>query len=574
MKVSVVVVTYNHRPYIEQALASVLAQRSAHEIEILISDDASTDGTRELVQAWGARHRDRVRLLISERNLNSNEVIARALRACRGDYVALLDGDDYWTAADKLDAQVRFLEDHPGCSGCFHNVEVVEEGTPWRARRNSCDEPRVRDLDDLMTMNPAATCSLMFRRAAVADLPPWFEPLMCGDWALLLLAARHGPVGYINRVLATYRVHPGGVWSRLTRVEQLQESVDVLLSLAEPFDAAHISRARSRAARYTSELALERTRLAEEDNVRCLHAIGRSRRSVARHVAAVAASIAPEPGEVAIVSGTLDRWPADQRGRWRPFPHHEGARPGKLFATGPAGTAPAAWIRGDTTYDFALYGAGQTTTPLAEACVRRRGEAFVAVGAGDTRASAVVRWSTGTTAEGEVFTSVDGGPERRRAAGVAGTCVIELGPEGATTDIHLYGGDPPVRPLATARVARRRGAWIEATPNPVPPGAGLGRTTVSWSTGDGRDGRVVVSENGSDVGYHPVDTEAVVSLLRAEQERGLAALVFPRTAFWWFDHYPALAAHLSAIGGLAWSDETCRVYRLTSAPHARSGSDA
>src|SRR4051794_38896574 len=113
--------TYNHAPYIAQALESALAQTLSAPFEILVSEDCSTDGTREIVLRYADRD-PRIRLLLSHSNLRSNEVVARGLRAARGRYVALLDGDDYWTSPTKLQAQVEFLEARPGFSICFHDV--------------------------------------------------------------------------------------------------------------------------------------------------------------------------------------------------------------------------------------------------------------------------------------------------------------------------------------------------------------------------------------------------------------------------------------------------------------------
>ena len=129
MAVSVLVVTYNHASFVRQALDSALAQRLPQPFEILISEDRSTDGTREIVQEYAERHPEIVRLLLSERNLCSNEVVARGFRSARGRYVALLDGDDYWTGADKLQAQVEILDARPDMTICFHNVQVVDEGS-------------------------------------------------------------------------------------------------------------------------------------------------------------------------------------------------------------------------------------------------------------------------------------------------------------------------------------------------------------------------------------------------------------------------------------------------------------
>ncbi len=107
--VTVLVMTYNHERYIRRALDGALGQELTVPYEVLISEDCSTDGTREIVEAYARRHPDRIRLVLSPANLRSNEVVARGFRAARGRYLALLDGDDFWTAEDKLQAQFDFL---------------------------------------------------------------------------------------------------------------------------------------------------------------------------------------------------------------------------------------------------------------------------------------------------------------------------------------------------------------------------------------------------------------------------------------------------------------------------------
>ncbi len=127
MDVTVILVTYQHERFLTQAIESVLAQRTHGAWELLISDDASTDGTRAIVERFVAQHPNRVRAFFSDRNLNSNEVTLRALRAARGRFVAFLDGDDYWTSNDKLQQQVEFMDQHARCTMCFHNVAVFRD---------------------------------------------------------------------------------------------------------------------------------------------------------------------------------------------------------------------------------------------------------------------------------------------------------------------------------------------------------------------------------------------------------------------------------------------------------------
>jgi glycosyltransferase involved in cell wall biosynthesis len=222
--VSVLVVTYNHARFVQQALDGALAQRLSQPFEIIVSEDCSTDGTREIVQEYAQRHPNLVRLLLSEKNLHSNEVVARGLRAARGRYVALLDGDDYWTSGDKLRTQIALLDARPDLTICFHNVEVVDErsqstGSLW----NASGQPEVSSLHDVLRGNFIATSSVVYRRAAVDEVPSWYDGFFpVTDWPLHVLYARAGRIGYVDRTLGAYRLHDGGLFSTLGEHEKLE----------------------------------------------------------------------------------------------------------------------------------------------------------------------------------------------------------------------------------------------------------------------------------------------------------------------------------------------------------------
>ena len=221
---SVLVITYNHARFVRQALDSVLAQRLPERLEILISEDCSTDGTREIVREYADSYPHLVSLLLSERNLGSNEVVARGFRAARGRYIALLDGDDYWTGDDKLQAQIEFLDARPDITICFHNVQVVDEHSQSSGRVwNRPDQPEISGLHELLRGNFIATSSVVYRRAAVAEIPAWYEGFFpITDWPLHIFYAREGRIGYLDRTLGSYRLHSGGLFSRLGEREKLE----------------------------------------------------------------------------------------------------------------------------------------------------------------------------------------------------------------------------------------------------------------------------------------------------------------------------------------------------------------
>lgn len=228
-RVSVVLTTYNHARYIREAVEGVLMQRTTFPIELIITEDCSTDGTREIVQELAAQHPDLIRLMLSERNLNTNTVSARAIAAARGEYTAHLDGDDYWTDPGKLQRQADFLDAYPDCPLCFHDVVI------WNEARNEAaglyvrlTVPRFSTLPQLLTNNCIPGCSPMFRTAALRTMPAWVDEAEYGDWPTYLLLAQTGPVGFIPDVMGVYRMHPDGYWSRLSFTEQLRMDIRFL----------------------------------------------------------------------------------------------------------------------------------------------------------------------------------------------------------------------------------------------------------------------------------------------------------------------------------------------------------
>ena len=222
MKVSVLLMTYNHERFIQQAIESVLSQEVTFDIEIIVSEDRSTDRTREIVLAYQQRHPDKFRLLLSDRNLRNNEVVARGLRAASGVYIAMLDGDDYWTSPHKLQKQADFLDRHAECAVCFHNAAVVhEDGTRPTYHWNPPGQKKISTLADIWRGNFITTAATMFRRGLIREVPAWYIPMFpITDWPLHILNAEHGSIGYIDEVMSVYRQHDAGLYSPMTEIEK------------------------------------------------------------------------------------------------------------------------------------------------------------------------------------------------------------------------------------------------------------------------------------------------------------------------------------------------------------------
>jgi glycosyltransferase involved in cell wall biosynthesis len=222
--VSVVLRTYDHAPFIAQAIESVLIQDTPFRFELVIGEDCSTDGTREIVTRYAERHPEVVRAVLPERNVGHGEIFKRALEATRGELIAYLDGDDYWTSPAKLRRQVDFLEANSDCASCFHDVSLVygERGIPSGAVSPGLSEERYL-LEDIVWDCFIPAPAVMFRRSVAERLPDWAFDVVWIDWLLHICAATLGPLGYIPATLGAYRVHRGGMFSALDRISQIEE---------------------------------------------------------------------------------------------------------------------------------------------------------------------------------------------------------------------------------------------------------------------------------------------------------------------------------------------------------------
>jgi predicted O-linked N-acetylglucosamine transferase (SPINDLY family)/GT2 family glycosyltransferase len=239
MKVSVLMVTYNHENFIAQAIESVLMQKVDFEYELVIGEDYSTDNTRQIVIDYQRKYSDKIRLLLPEVNLGAHKNFLNTFKACQGQYLAILEGDDYWTSGEKLQKQVDFLDKNLDFAICFHNVLVF-----WQDNSRSPviflhNQPKTSTIENLLINNFISTPSVMYRAGLVQQFPNWFYEQSMGDWTFHILNAQHGKIGYIDEVMATYRVHAKGVWSSKSRESQIKETIRMLDTIKYHFSSQY-----------------------------------------------------------------------------------------------------------------------------------------------------------------------------------------------------------------------------------------------------------------------------------------------------------------------------------------------
>lgn len=221
MKVSVCVPTYNHETFIAQMLDGALQQKTTFPFEIVVGDDGSADASPDIIREYATRHPEKIRAYLHPENLgpqHPREFAGRnnvlfLLKACRGEYVALCEGDDYWTDPYKLQKQVELMDAHPEFAICHHNVRVTyEDGSPEHLF-NSPAQKTVSSIRDLLEDRWfMATASILYRNIFLTqEFADWHAKAAAGDWALVLQLAARGTMGYLPDVMGVYRKHSAGL---------------------------------------------------------------------------------------------------------------------------------------------------------------------------------------------------------------------------------------------------------------------------------------------------------------------------------------------------------------------------
>lgn len=228
-KVSVLTITYNHEMHIEQAVTSAINQNTNFNYEIVVSDDCSTDGTRDILTNLHSRYPNTLRLILRQENIGARQNLIETFKLCEGDYIARLDGDDYWTSEHKLSKQVKLLEANPNFALSFHAASSINE---LDSKSTQIIRPYpTRDrytLADLLIHNFIPNCSVMYRNDLFKEFPDWFNKAPMGDWPLHILVAQYGDIGYIDLPMAVYRIHSGGVWTSTDPVMKIRNHISLL----------------------------------------------------------------------------------------------------------------------------------------------------------------------------------------------------------------------------------------------------------------------------------------------------------------------------------------------------------
>lgn len=226
-KVSVCMITYNQEEYITEAIESVLAQQTNFDFKLIIGDDCSIDNTINILKEYQKKYPEKIRLLLSRKNVGMMKNFVRTFSACTGEYMAILEGDDYWTSPRKLQKQVELLDLNPSYSMCFHATKAFYE-TNKKKFYLIPSKKMIKTkyfLEDILKYNFIATCSVMYRKHLVKKLPLWFNSIGLGDWPLHILYALNGSIGYIDEIMANYRIHVTSNFSSRSKIDNFNDII-------------------------------------------------------------------------------------------------------------------------------------------------------------------------------------------------------------------------------------------------------------------------------------------------------------------------------------------------------------
>ncbi len=226
--VSISCKTYMHAPFIRDAIEGFLMQQTTFPVEILIHDDASPDGTADIVREYEKKHPQLIKATYQIENQHKKKPKTDKYvkpHPRRGKYVAMCEGDDYWTDPLKLQKQVEFMEANPDFSMCFHAVELVDGHKKTGRVTGAGNKDTVFDQTKLFYSDGfhSPTASLLFRKEHVENRPEWSTKGPVGDIPLKLVLSQKGKFYYINQVMGVRRIRVPGSWNDRVRNNPVQE---------------------------------------------------------------------------------------------------------------------------------------------------------------------------------------------------------------------------------------------------------------------------------------------------------------------------------------------------------------
>lgn len=209
---SVIVITYNQEEYITECLKSIVNQKTNFDFEVILANDNSPDNSHKVIETFlSTEPKSVIKYFKHDKNKGMINNFFWALRQAKGKYIAICEGDDFWTDDNKLQEQVDFLEQNPSFSFAFHDVDVIQNPNENFEYIASQPNKTVLKFNDILFKNYIQTCTVVFRSSFMETLPVWINEFAVGDIPLTLYLSDKGPAKYIPKKMGVYRRHSKNV---------------------------------------------------------------------------------------------------------------------------------------------------------------------------------------------------------------------------------------------------------------------------------------------------------------------------------------------------------------------------
>lgn len=243
--ISIIVLSYNQEKYIRKALDSIISQMGWFTYEIILSDDGSTDATPEIMQNFAEAHPHLARVISRRYNMGISENFLRCFNEALGEYVAVLEGDDYWESPENLIKKIKFLDSNPDCSMVFSKIKMLfqkEDGEKieYLERQRTIKGNRLNGQNflDEPNMNLIVNFSAcVFRTELMQQLPYTAYIHRLSEITVAFFLEQFGPIGYLHDPMTVYRHHGAGTWTSLSTKQKLQDAMairEVVRAVASP----------------------------------------------------------------------------------------------------------------------------------------------------------------------------------------------------------------------------------------------------------------------------------------------------------------------------------------------------
>jgi glycosyltransferase involved in cell wall biosynthesis len=227
MMVSIIMLTYNHEKFIGDAINGVLIQKTTFPFELIVANDHSKDSTETVIEDFRSKNPGVIKGYNNSKNLGPRYNFIKAYHAATGKYIAMCEGDDYWTDPAKLQKQVDFLENNMDHILCFHDIEIVaEDGKAMENNILAEKDKRNYDVNEMLGIY-VPTPAIMYRKA-IRRLPSYFKKTDNGDTMILAMLTPFGKAKFLPDISRSFvRKHVGGIWTSKSRLERLKNTLQI-----------------------------------------------------------------------------------------------------------------------------------------------------------------------------------------------------------------------------------------------------------------------------------------------------------------------------------------------------------